>query len=98
MCATRQPSAGCSARGYQGASDSITMIRSASPTSGPESYPAFIGCDDGIATERGLCEHTGMAARSATLANAATAAPSVPGPAGVISGDSAAAGPPANPP
>ena len=65
------------------------MIRSASPTSGPESYPAFIGCDDGSATERALCETTEMAARSATLASAATALSSVPGPAVMISGRSA---------
>ena len=65
------------------------MIRSASPTSGPESKPACIGCDDGSATERGLWATTGMAARSATFASAATAEPSVPGPAVMISGRSA---------
>ena len=72
------------------------MMRSASPTSGPELYPAFIGCEDGIATARALCDTTGMAARSATFASAATALPSVPGPAVMISGRSAFAIQPAS--
>ena len=50
----------------------------------------------GSATERALCETTGIAARSASLASAATAASSVPGPAVMISGRSAVAIQPAS--